>query len=89
MALAAALTALRAIENPLLVILGGYNKGSDLRPVAEEAARRAKFTACIGATGPGLVADVLHEIEVGAHPGRSRGGVVRGGRGTSTGVRSL
>ena len=54
----AALTALRAIENPLLVILGGYNKGSDLRPVAEEAARRAKFTACIGATGPGLVAAI-------------------------------
>jgi len=54
----AALTALRALENPLLVILGGYNKGSDLRPVAEEAARRAKFTACIGATGPSLVTTI-------------------------------
>jgi UDP-N-acetylmuramoylalanine--D-glutamate ligase len=50
----AAVTALRAIDAPLLVILGGYDKGSDLRPVAEEAARRACFTACIGKTGPGL-----------------------------------
>lgn len=51
----AALTALRALDAPLLVILGGYDKGSDLRPVAEETARRARFAACIGATGPGLV----------------------------------
>ena len=50
----AALTALRAIEAPLLVILGGYDKGSDLRPVAAEAAKRTKFAACIGTTGPGL-----------------------------------
>ena len=50
----AAITALRAIESPLLVILGGYDKGSDLRPVAEEAARRTKFAACIGTTGPKL-----------------------------------
>jgi UDP-N-acetylmuramoylalanine--D-glutamate ligase len=50
----AAVTALRAIEAPLLVILGGYDKGSDLRPVAEEAARRTRFAACIGKTGPGL-----------------------------------
>jgi UDP-N-acetylmuramoylalanine--D-glutamate ligase len=51
----AALTALAAFEAPLLVILGGYDKGSDLRPVARAAARRAKFTACIGKTGHGLV----------------------------------
>ncbi|MEW6253157.1 MAG: UDP-N-acetylmuramoyl-L-alanine--D-glutamate ligase [Planctomycetota bacterium] len=58
----AALTAMRALapgargDGPrkLLVILGGYDKGSDLRPVAEEAARRAKFAACIGRTGAGL-----------------------------------
>ena len=50
----AALTALGAIEAPLLVILGGYDKGSDLRPLAEEVARRAKFVACIGTTGPTL-----------------------------------
>jgi UDP-N-acetylmuramoylalanine--D-glutamate ligase len=38
----------------VLVILGGYDKGSDLRPVADEAARRTRFAACIGTTGPGL-----------------------------------
>jgi UDP-N-acetylmuramoylalanine--D-glutamate ligase len=54
----AAITALRAIDAPLLVILGGYDKGSDLRPVAEEAARRARFAACIGKTGHGLAQSV-------------------------------
>lgn len=52
------LTALRSFDPPLLVILGGYDKGSDLRPVAEEAARRAKFAACIGPTGPSLAETV-------------------------------
>jgi len=51
----AAITALQSFDAPVLVILGGYDKGSDLRPVAEEAARRAKFAACIGKTGPRLV----------------------------------
>ncbi len=50
----AALTALAAIDGPLLVILGGYDKGSDLRPVARAAAQRTKLAACIGKTGPGL-----------------------------------
>ncbi len=50
----AAITALRAVEAPLLVILGGYDKGSDLRPVADAAAQRTRFAACIGKTGPGL-----------------------------------
>ncbi len=54
----AALTALRAIEQPLLVILGGYDKGSDLRPVAEEVARRARFAACIGTTGGALAEQI-------------------------------
>ena len=57
----AALTALDALAAPpaddrkLLVILGGYDKGSDLRPVAQAAAQRAKFIAGIGKTGSGLV----------------------------------
>ena len=48
----AAITAMQAITAPLLIILGGYDKGVDLRPVAEVAARRARFVACIGQTGP-------------------------------------
>ncbi len=51
----AALTAMASFERPLLLILGGYDKGSDLSELAETAARRARFTACLGQTGPGLV----------------------------------
>lgn len=49
-----AITAINAIDAPLLLILGGYDKGSDLTPVARLAAARAKFSACLGKTGPGL-----------------------------------
>ena len=49
-----AITAMNAIETPLLIILGGYDKKSDLTPAAETAARRTKFAACIGVTGPTL-----------------------------------
>ncbi|MCG3126696.1 MAG: UDP-N-acetylmuramoylalanine--D-glutamate ligase [Phycisphaerae bacterium] len=36
----------------LLMILGGYDKGIDLRPLCEVIARRAAYSACIGQTGP-------------------------------------
>jgi UDP-N-acetylmuramoylalanine--D-glutamate ligase len=51
----AAVTAMGALDGPLLIILGGYDKGIDLSVAAESAARRAKFAACIGQTGPALV----------------------------------
>ncbi|TWT45458.1 UDP-N-acetylmuramoylalanine--D-glutamate ligase MurD [Phycisphaerae bacterium RAS1] len=51
----AAITAMNAIDGPLLLILGGYDKKSDLTPVAQLAARRARFAACIGQTGEALV----------------------------------
>jgi UDP-N-acetylmuramoylalanine--D-glutamate ligase len=51
----AAITAMNAIEGPLLIILGGYDKGSNLTPAAEVAARRARFAACIGKTGATFV----------------------------------
>jgi UDP-N-acetylmuramoylalanine--D-glutamate ligase len=54
----AAITAMNAIDGPVLVILGGYDKGSDLRPVAEFAARRARLAACIGQTG-GRLAELV------------------------------
>lgn len=49
-----AITAIHAIDAPLLLILGGYDKGSDLTPVARLAAARARYSACVGKTGPGL-----------------------------------
>ncbi|MBK8914691.1 MAG: UDP-N-acetylmuramoyl-L-alanine--D-glutamate ligase [Phycisphaerales bacterium] len=56
----AALTAIHAFDEgvPLLVILGGYDKHVDLSPLARLAARRARFAACIGATGP-AIADAI------------------------------
>lgn len=81
----ATLTALAAFDGPVVLILGGYDKGSDLEPLAQEVARRAKFTACIGTTGPTLaeriraaggVASFCHDLasavvacQQNAHPG--------------------
>lgn len=56
----AALTALEAMDRPVLMILGGYDKGSDLKPLAQAVARRAKFAGCIGQTGPGI-ADAIRD----------------------------
>jgi len=50
----AAIMAMKAIESPLLVILGGYDKGIDLSSAARVAAERSRFAACLGQTGPTL-----------------------------------
>jgi UDP-N-acetylmuramoylalanine--D-glutamate ligase len=47
----AAATAMQAIAGPLLMILGGYDKGSDFADFARSAAKRLKYAACIGQTG--------------------------------------
>jgi len=47
----AAATAMQAIDGPLLMILGGYDKGSDFGEFARAAAIRLKYAACIGQTG--------------------------------------
>jgi UDP-N-acetylmuramoylalanine--D-glutamate ligase len=54
----AAVTAMGALDGPLLVILGGYDKGVDLSAAARCAARRAEFAACIGQTGARLAESV-------------------------------
>ncbi len=54
----AAITAMNAIDSPLLVILGGYDKGIDLASAARVAAQRSRFAACVGQTGPTLVAAI-------------------------------
>ena len=50
----AAITAMRAVSSPLLMILGGYDKGLDMTPAALHAAKRARYSACIGQTGRAL-----------------------------------
>lgn len=47
----AAIAAIQALQPPLLLILGGYDKRIDLTPAARVAAERADFSACIGQTG--------------------------------------
>jgi UDP-N-acetylmuramoylalanine--D-glutamate ligase len=47
----ALLTALDAIEGPVLVIVGGYDKGSELGVAMQRLAERAKYVSCIGDTG--------------------------------------
>lgn len=54
----AAITALGAFEQPVLVILGGYDKEIDLTPAIEAAARKARFAACVGQTGPAMAAGI-------------------------------
>jgi len=50
----AARTALDAFDAPVLMILGGYDKGIDLSSLASDVAARARFAACIGQTGEHL-----------------------------------
>lgn len=54
----AAITAMNAVDSPLLVILGGYDKGIDLSSAARVAAERTRFAACVGQTGATLVAAI-------------------------------
>lgn len=53
-----AITAMEAMETPFCIILGGYDKKNKLEPVAREAARRARYAACIGQTGPQIAASI-------------------------------
>lgn len=54
----AAIIAMQAFDTPLLVILGGYDKGLDLSAAARVAAERARLAACVGQTGA-LLADMI------------------------------
>lgn len=47
-------TALEAVEDPVAIIIGGYDKQLDLTPLVEVVAARCTFAACVGQTGPTL-----------------------------------
>ena len=48
----ALMTALAAMDGPVLAIVGGYDKQSDLTSAIDALAKQTKFTACLGTTGP-------------------------------------
>lgn len=56
----ATVTALQAFdaEQPILLILGGYDKGIDLSAAVEHAARRCRFVATVGQTGGAIHAQL-------------------------------
>jgi UDP-N-acetylmuramoylalanine--D-glutamate ligase len=54
----AAVSALAAFREPVLLLAGGYDKGLDPAPLVAAATARAKAVLCYGATGPRL-ADAL------------------------------
>jgi UDP-N-acetylmuramoylalanine--D-glutamate ligase len=60
----AATAALQAFSTaPVVVLLGGSEKGSDYRGLAQEVASRAHAAVCLGRTGPAIAALVAAEVE--------------------------
>src|SRR5690606_11781580 len=51
---AATIAALRAMDRPVWLLLGGADKQIDLAELAEQAARRAQGVAVFGTVGPAL-----------------------------------
>jgi UDP-N-acetylmuramoylalanine--D-glutamate ligase len=58
----ATLKALEAFEGNLWVILGGKDKGSDYRPLAEPLRKRAKAALLIGSAAGKIEADLQHSV---------------------------
>jgi UDP-N-acetylmuramoylalanine--D-glutamate ligase len=56
----AALAGLQSVDEPLVVIAGGYDKGLNTQPLIELLTKRAKHVCLIGQTGPQL-ADLLEQ----------------------------
>jgi len=51
-------TALAAFDRPVVVIVGGQNRGDDLQPLIEAVTRKAKAVVCMGESGP-RIAEML------------------------------
>lgn len=52
---AATVGALRSLDRPLVLLLGGKDKGEELGELAEAAAGRVRLAVCFGAAGPRFV----------------------------------
>ncbi|MFY9689985.1 MAG: UDP-N-acetylmuramoyl-L-alanine--D-glutamate ligase [Candidatus Acidiferrales bacterium] len=64
----AALKAIEAFSEPVIVILGGKDKGSPYTPLAEALRQRARLAILIGASAEKIAADLGGSIET-AHAG--------------------
>lgn len=71
----AAIAALESLEAPLVVLIGGSDKGVDYSPLARAAASRAHAAVCLGQIGPRLA----DEAERAVREGRGAARVVRAG----------
>jgi len=54
----ATMVALAAFDGPLVVLVGGYDKGVGFEQLGHELARRARAVVCYGATGPKIATAV-------------------------------
>ncbi|MCZ6815180.1 MAG: UDP-N-acetylmuramoyl-L-alanine--D-glutamate ligase [Planctomycetota bacterium] len=59
----AAITALRAIDRPVVMIVGGSDKGISFVDLAVELGNRAKAVVCLGATRERIAADVRAAVQ--------------------------
>lgn len=59
----AALAGLAAYDRPVVLLLGGSDKGSDFGELAREVAARAHGVVCLGALGPKLFALIAGAVE--------------------------
>jgi UDP-N-acetylmuramoylalanine--D-glutamate ligase len=55
------IAALQSFQEPLTLVVGGYDKKLDLMPIARAAARCAEVVVTIGQTGPALARRTLQE----------------------------
>jgi len=70
----AALKAIEAFSEPLIVILGGKDKGSPYTPLAEPLRERARLVVLIGAAAEKIAVDLAGAVET-AHTGTLDGAV--------------
>ena len=69
----ATILALESFREPVVLLVGGYDKGIDLRAIIEAAVRqKVRAIACLGQTGPALLQqiqalDPLKKIAAGVH----------------------
>lgn len=68
----AAMTSMSAFESPVIVLLGGSDKGGHYDALGEFVARRTKLAICYGQTGP-AIRDAIESAKASGRGGEYRG----------------